>query len=156
LISIEAKKAYDRARYLANPTRAKERARARRKSAPEKTLAEVASWRAENPEAYRESSRATVQRWRANNPEMVRAEKQRARARRLNAPGPHHTAEEWEAKKRAFDGRCAYCFDVCRQTLDHVVALERGGSNAIENCVPACRSCNSSKSTKNVRTWLDV
>ena len=156
MISIEKKRAYDRARYLANSGPAKERARKRREDDPECALEEIERWRRENPIAYRESSRATVRKWRKNNPLMVRAEKQRAQARKRDAPGPRHTAQEWEAKKRDFDGRCAYCFGLCRQTIDHVVPLERGGSDAIANCVPACRSCNSSKGTKKLLEWLDV
>ena len=51
------------------------------------------------------------------------------------------------------DFRCSYCgnkfkddlWDAC---LDHIIPESRGGSNKHDNLVPACRSCNSSKSTK--------
>ncbi len=79
------------------------------------------------------------------------------RARKSNAPGPHHTAKQWVDKRAEYDQRCAYCFrKPKRLTLDHVVPLIRGGSNAIENCVPACATCNSSKGAKDLRVWLGI
>lgn len=48
---------------------------------------------------------------------------------------------------------CAYCHRPADQ-IDHVVALVRGGTDAIDNLVPACRSCNSSKQDKPVEQWL--
>ena len=37
---------------------------------------------------------------------------------------------------------------------DCVLALSRGGRYTIENIVPACRSCNASKSNDEVTRWL--
>lgn len=49
---------------------------------------------------------------------------------------------------------CYYCdvqsVDPSVMTLDHVVPLAKGGQNTIQNCVPACAECNSSKGD---RTW---
>ncbi len=79
------------------------------------------------------------------------------RSRKLNAPGPHHTAKQWVDKRAEYDQRCAYCFrKPKRLTLDHVVPLSKGGSNAISNCVPACATCNSSKGPKDLRVWLGI
>lgn len=38
----------------------------------------------------------------------------------------------------------------CPRTIkiDHVVPLSRGGSNALDNLVPCCTSCNSSKGAR--------
>lgn len=54
-------------------------------------------------------------------------------------------------------GRCWYCGthanpydDYC---VDHEIPLARGGSNEIENLVPACSYCNQSKRTKLVDEW---
>lgn len=72
----------------------------------------------------------------------------------LNAPGGHYSAAE---RKELFDlycGLCVYC-DAKATTVDHIVSLAKNhGSNAIENLVPACRSCNSSKGAKHLLTWL--
>lgn len=42
-------------------------------------------------------------------------------------------------------------------TVDHRTPIARGGSNGIENLVPACNSCNSKKGTRTepeFRLWL--
>jgi 5-methylcytosine-specific restriction endonuclease McrA len=41
---------------------------------------------------------------------------------------------------------CAYCGQMPALGADHVVPLGRGGSNEMENLVPACLSCNKHKS----------
>ena len=46
------------------------------------------------------------------------------------------------------DGRrCAYCGKRA-DTLDHVVPRSRGGTHSWENCVAACRACNSRKADR--------
>lgn len=39
------------------------------------------------------------------------------------------------------------------RTLDHVVPLSRGGRDELENCVAACRSCNSRKAARPVHEY---
>jgi hypothetical protein len=67
----------------------------------------------------------------------------------------HHTAEEWDAKLIEYDGLCAYCGE-SGTTKDHVIPLSRGGDNTIDNIVPACRLCNSSKGAKTLDEWLFI
>lgn len=46
------------------------------------------------------------------------------------------------------DGRiCAYCGKRA-DTIDHVVPRSRGGTHTWENCVAACRACNSRKADR--------
>jgi len=46
------------------------------------------------------------------------------------------------------DGRrCAYCGKRA-DTIDHVVPRSRGGAHAWDNCVAACRACNSHKADR--------
>ncbi len=46
------------------------------------------------------------------------------------------------------DGRrCAYCAKRA-DTIDHVLPRSRGGPHSWENCVAACRSCNSRKADR--------
>lgn len=53
-----------------------------------------------------------------------------------------------------FDNKCAYCGGPT-ETWDHIVPVSRGGKTTPGNVVPACLSCNSSKSNKDVFEWLD-
>jgi 5-methylcytosine-specific restriction endonuclease McrA len=43
--------------------------------------------------------------------------------------------------------RCAYCGKRA-DTIDHVVPRSRGGSHTWENCVAACKACNSRKADR--------
>ena len=43
--------------------------------------------------------------------------------------------------------RCAYCARRA-DTIDHVVPRSRGGAHSWENCVAACRTCNSRKADR--------
>lgn len=57
-----------------------------------------------------------------------------------------HTRAEWYALIAKHDGRCVYCARRPQVlTKDHIVPVSRGGSDAITNIVPCCRSCNSRK-----------
>lgn len=50
-------------------------------------------------------------------------------------------------------GVCIYCKEETETTFDHVIPLAQGGADNISNQVPACQSCNSSKSDQDVIEW---
>ena len=62
--------------------------------------------------------------------------------------------EQWAVLKNAWGG-CAYC-GVTDKPLqrDCVLAISRGGRYTLENVVPTCRSCNTSKCNDEVTGWL--
>jgi 5-methylcytosine-specific restriction endonuclease McrA len=49
---------------------------------------------------------------------------------------------------------CFYCFEQKLLTLEHFIPLCLGGSNDLQNLVPACRSCNSSKQGLDACQWV--
>lgn len=119
----------------------------------------------ENPEKRKEAKRnyhhrhpervyAAVARWRKNNPEKAAlgfvATNHRRRARLREAAGTFTPADLRELRKLQH-GRCGYCGILMtgkglhQETVDHVIPLSRGGSNAPDNLVLACRSCNARK-----------
>jgi 5-methylcytosine-specific restriction endonuclease McrA len=59
--------------------------------------------------------------------------------------GEHFTAEEWLALVDFYGGRCLRCGSSENITVDHVVPLSLGGSNAIGNIQPLCEGCNGEK-----------
>lgn len=62
--------------------------------------------------------------------------------------------EQWTALKEAWGG-CAYCGAVGKPLQrDCVLALSRGGRYTLENIVPACGACNTSKCNDEVTGWL--
>lgn len=98
-------------------------------------------------------ARATTDRWSKEHPDQARANLERARAKRLAAPGDL-TSAQWSAVRRRFGGHCAYCGQPGREfEMDHVVPLSRGGSHTVGNVVPACFACNRSKANKLIAEW---
>ena len=83
-----------------------------------------------------------------------RAVAARRRYRRFLAADNDLTAAEWMSIRAAW-GCCAYCGVVTDDLQkDCVLPLSRGGRYTLENVVPACRSCNASKSNDEVTGWL--
>jgi 5-methylcytosine-specific restriction endonuclease McrA len=65
------------------------------------------------------------------------------------------TSLEWAAICAAWNGGCAYCGATgLPLQRDCVLPLSRGGRYTVANIVPACRSCNASKSNDEVTSWL--
>jgi 5-methylcytosine-specific restriction endonuclease McrA len=125
----------------ANP----EYARKWREANPEKVRERNRKYREENRQRYIEHARA----WREANPEKVRAAKVRRRARKRNATGSF-TAEDIKAIYKSQEGRCWWCQCEVGDTyhIDHIIPLARGGSNAANNLVIACPTCNLQKGAK--------
>ncbi len=83
-----------------------------------------------------------------------RARAARRRARRVAAADNDLTRDEWLALLEAWGG-CAYCgVSTTALQKDCVLPISRGGRYTVENVVPACRSCNASKSNDEVTGWL--
>src|SRR5256885_10896465 len=121
----------------------------------DKARAAMKRWRDRHPEAHRDENAAYYKRHAARlkariaeyhraNPAIVRAKSAKHRALRLAADGAF-SASEWTELVRTHGGRCAYCGNTAVLEPDHRVALSRGGSNRIENILPACHPCNARK-----------
>ena len=76
--------------------------------------------------------------------ELRQAIRARRRSRELAAEG-NHTTEQWLALLQTYGYRCTYCGADGSLEPDHRIPLARGGTNYIENIVPACRRCNTRK-----------
>ena len=64
------------------------------------------------------------------------------------------TDEQWSALVHSWGG-CAYCGATpAIMQKDCVQPLSRGGRYTLENVVPACGSCNASKSNDEVTSWM--
>ena len=83
-----------------------------------------------------------------------RARAARRRKRRMDSVAHDLSDPQWMALKAAWGG-CAYCGAVDTPIQrDCVMALSRGGRYTLDNVVPACRSCNTSKCNDEVTGWL--
>jgi 5-methylcytosine-specific restriction endonuclease McrA len=117
-------------------------------------------WARENPErarawrtAYLPRQREAVRKRYAEAPEVFLNYKHLRRARMAAAGGPGVSRKDWGQVVARFGGRCAYCDALAPLAMDHVVPISRGGWHAIGNVLPACRSCNSSKSDRLLIEW---
>jgi hypothetical protein len=110
---------------------------------PAERNADQREWRAKN----RERSKAHQAKFHETHPEAraVYMEKQRARRGPVLDAGDL-TRAQWLARLEEFGHACAYCLRTdLPLTQDHVEPLSRGGRHTLDNVVPACQPCNSTK-----------
>lgn len=51
---------------------------------------------------------------------------------------------------------CYYCGSVQRLAVDHLIPRLKGGPDAADNLIWACRSCNSSKQGRDMLQWMNT
>ena len=110
-------------------------------------------WNKENEERIKE----TLRKWQLENKDKLKE----YREFRIMNKKHDISKEEWESCKDYFDNSCAYCGmtesehrKIHKQDLhkEHVV---HDGANDLSNCVPACKSCNSSKKQFSLMEWYN-
>ena len=145
----EKRRAYIRAYDQANRGRKSERRREYYRNNPEAYEREQQAKR-EYQHAHKEEQRERERKWLKANPDKRRANVHRRRARERAAEA-FFTDAEWSALKAFYDYTCLHCGKrepEIQLTPDHVIPLSKGGSNAISNIQPLCKTCNSAKGTK--------
>lgn len=147
---LETKRASARAATLSYYYRNREqqiaKSKAWGKSNREKHLSNKTRYRRRHPGALRD--------WHSRNPQK-NGYYLNARRVRQKGNGGSHTLQQWLALVSAHGGACFYCARVpTRLTRDHAMPLTRGGTDDIDNIVPACQSCNSSKGTKTSKEFM--
>ena len=90
--------------------------------------------------------------WHLNNRDKCQIVRQRSEARKKQLPS-HYNTEQWKRVKQYFDNKCAYCGKEGKLAQDHFIALSKGGEYTINNIIPACMSCNSSKKDSDFFKW---
>lgn len=137
--------------YIKNIERNKARRKEYEIKNKEKLKESGRKWRAENAEYIKQYKKERKEHYnqlrrinRVKNPNQNRIICNRRRARLVNAFG-NHTAQEWESILNKYNHKCLRCGTTERITIDHVLPLNKGGSNSIENIQPLCIYCNSSK-----------
>ena len=110
--------------------------------------------RRKRPTDYKAKKLISENAWARANPEKIRLKSQRRRARKAEVKS-ELTNSEWDIILDVFSYSCAYCGKL-ETTLeqDHIVPLSMGGDYTIDNIVPSCKSCNSSKKDNDFREWI--
>lgn len=114
----------------------------------DRTNAKNRLWRKQHLEQTRKAGRQRRARYRRDYYDRVLAQNRARRAKSTKAPGNGVSAESWERILAQYGGVCLACGGASDLTMDHVVALSKGGAHDIVNVQPLCRSCNSAKGTE--------
>lgn len=143
----------------------RENAQKYRSNHPERSRASVHKYRRSHPETilaaqqrrrHSGSSAEVARRWRQKHPEYRKVHADRERLRRFRKKASRlidYTSEQVRERFAEFDNCCAYCGNVGNLTLDHFIAIKRGGPDCLGNIVPACNGCNSSKRASEPLEW---
>jgi HNH endonuclease len=74
-------------------------------------------------------------------------------------PQKRHSRKEWLDKFHDCERQCHYCqapLTIETATKDHLTPTCRGGSDGIENIVPACLACNQMKAWRTEAEFLEA
>ncbi len=98
--------------------------------------------------------------WRQNNPGKIRANLARRKGLLNSALVVPFTKADIDSLREKQDGCCLYCNvkmtadGRTRGTIDHRLAVSKGGSNEPENIALACWECNIAKGTQDFDAFL--
>lgn len=99
--------------------------------------------------------------YREDNPEVYRLHTQKRNIVKDNLPNTLNNVE-WNKIMEDFNHSCAYCGISEGDHLkkwgeilhrEHFIALSNGGGYEVGNIIPSCRSCNSSKRSRDFFEW---
>lgn len=148
----EKKKEYDKNRYELNKEYFSERSKRYYKQNAEIIKANSQKWYEENKEYANKQSLE----WHRRNREKSHFIKSRNRYKRKQQAKDlpcSFTKKDWLTTKKYFNYECAYCGVKSKLTQDHFIPVSKGGEYTINNIVPVCKSCNSSKLNKDFQEW---
>jgi len=112
----------------------------------EKRIAYASAWKKNNPELHKKYSAISKRR----NHIKIAADSRRRTAKR-KANGIYQISKK--ELLRLSKTPCFYCGSKQNLTVDHVIAIARGGTDSIGNLVSACKKCNSSKQHYTITEW---
>lgn len=150
--NLEKRKQQDRAYYLKNRDHKTAWQREYYKENASKVLQIGRAWRERNHERVKINSKA----YRESHVEYRAIHNSKRRAQKSRSPIGSFTASDWKIMKEMYRFRCVYCLKRKPLTQDHVIPLSKGGHHDKSNIVPACRSCNSRKNTREAPMYQPV
>jgi 5-methylcytosine-specific restriction endonuclease McrA len=107
-----------------------------------------------NPDKMRAMSNKRVLKWERMHPETHAVIESQRRAKIAGAKGHGLTPGQWSQICEETSGRCVYCGQRKKLTIDHVVPISKGGIHDVSNIVPACLSCNVKKNDSSLLMFL--
>lgn len=95
---------------------------------------------------------ATILRWQRSNRDAVSVNGHNYRSKKLKLSHTF-TVQQWGNAKLHFDGKCAYCGEESPLAQEHFIAVNNKGPYTEGNIIPACKTCNTSKSDDPCHEW---
>lgn len=145
--------------YEENRERIKARNRKRDEGRREEKSIEFKMYYEENKEDFKERYDKNKERileygkkWRKENPEKVAEHVKRYNQKKNSLPHTL-TEDEWNNALKKFNYKCAYCGKKVVLQKDHFIPVSKDGGYTVENIVPSCGSCNSSKNNQDFFEW---
>ena len=151
---VRRRKRETQRRYCkAHPERRREQARRYRETHRDGIREIDRSYRVR--EGVRERRREARRAWRRDNQDKVKAYNAERRIR-AEGRGGSFTADDVGRMRKQQKNRCWWCRKPMKDkyTVDHRIALARGGGNDPSNLVLCCVSCNSRKQTKTPEEFM--
>lgn len=65
-----------------------------------------------------------------------------------------YTVSEYIEKLNFYNKKCGYCLVNSATTVDHMTPYKKGGTNYINNIMPACLKCNGQKGDLTMEEWF--
>jgi len=108
-----------------------------------------------DPEIVKENQRKIKSRYKKTiKGKLANAKAQhRRRAMFLQVEFRRYTPSQILSRFAEFKNECVYCGNNEKLTIDHFFPITKFGADSLENIVPACRKCNSSKNNKHPEIW---
>lgn len=105
--------------------------------------------------ANKDHKKAYYKQWKENGGQELRVIVEQRRQSRKKSLEHSFSKQDWDNCKKFFNSQCAYCGKTLKRlTQDHVIPESKNGPYTVDNIVPACRSCNSSKNTMSLEEFL--
>lgn len=98
------------------------------------------------------AGKESIRRYNERHPDRAKNHRAIQNAHRRGMVG-RYTPAEWAARLEEFLHRCAYCPSPATER-DHLLPAASGGTNFIDNIVPACLPCNRAKSKSSLLVFL--
>ena len=134
--------------YKANKQKVAEYQKQYRKENKEKVRQCMKIYVSKNKEKVLERHRI----WQKNNKDKMNIMGQKRKANKKQLPNSL-TLSQWQTIKIIFKNRCAYCGKEKPLEQEHVIPLSKGGEYTVNNIIPCCKSCNSSKNNRDFIEW---
>jgi 5-methylcytosine-specific restriction endonuclease McrA len=131
---------------LANPEKVKALRRAWKQANPEKNVASVVAYQRRNPEKHA----VYAKNYRDKNKDKYAVWSRNRQAKLANCKTYYISDKEID---KLYSDPCVACGSKTKQTIDHIIPIDLGGSHGIGNLQTLCLSCNSSKRNRVMTVW---